>query len=113
MDKNQLWRQIQKAEDLFQRRKMKRMILTILLYSVVHFVIICLQGQLHAENFLDIIGAIMACIFLGGITFYLNLLLWSQLWQKSQDEKDALEFLKKMLEEEERKEKRKQKELNK
>ena len=113
MDKNELWRQIQKTEKLFEQRKMKRMILTTLLYAAAYFVIICVQDQLRAENFLDIIGAVISCIFLGGITFYLNLLLWSQLWQKSQDEKGTLEFLNRMLEEEGKKEKRKQKELNK
>lgn len=113
MDKNELRRQIQKTEELFERRKEKRMIFTILLYSAVNFWIIYLLDKRNIESLMDIIGLGLGSIFLGFIVFFFNAVIWSQLWQKSQDEKDALNFLKKMLEQKEREEKRNHKELSK
>lgn len=104
MDKNELWKHIQKCEKLFERRKFKRMILAILLYSAVYLVVFYYQGQLSIESVLQVLGEILACVFLGGITFYFNLLLWNYICRKSQDEEEVLEYLRKRLREKEKEE---------
>lgn len=113
MDKNELWRLIQKTEKLFERRKAKRMVLTILLYVAVCFWAICVLDNSNIKNFSDIIDVLVASIFIGGIAFFFNLLVWSYLCQKSQDEKDALEYLNSMLKAKEREEIQNQNKLNK
>lgn len=110
MDANELRMLIQQKEHEFERRKIKRMILVVLIYAAAHFGIIYLQGQLHAENIWHIIGEIASCIFLGGITWYFNLLIWSRVFKKSQDENNALETLRKILKDKEQREHRTQKE---
>ena len=109
MDKKELWKKIQKTEELFERRKEKRMVFTILLYSAVNCWIIYVLDKHNIESLMDIAGLCLCSIFLGGITFYFNLFIWSYLFKKSQDENDALEYLNKMLEEKEREEQRKKK----
>lgn len=101
MDKTELWLLIQKSEAKFQRRKFRRMILTVLLYAAIAFGIIYLQGQLRAENFIHIIGEFVSCIFLGAIAYYFNLLLWGHIFKKSQDEEATLNYLRKRLKEKE------------
>lgn len=113
MDKNELWRLIQKTEKLFERRKAKRMVLTILLYVAVCFLAICVLDNSNIKNFSDIIDVLVASIFIGGIAFFFNLLVWSYLCQKSQDEKDALEYLNSMLKAKEREENQNRNKLNK
>lgn len=101
MDKNELRLFIQKKEKEFERRKFKRMTLVILLYAAVNFGIIYLQGQLDTETIWHIIGEFVSCIFLGGITWYFNLLVWGYVCKKSQDENQALETLRKILKDKE------------
>ena len=104
MDKNELWRLIQKTEKLFERRKIKRMVLAILFYVAVCFLVICTLDKSSIKNFSDIIDVLAASIFIGVISFFFNLLVWSYLCQKSQDEKDALEYLNGLLRAKEREE---------
>lgn len=101
MDKTELWQLLRKSEKMFARRKFKRMVLTVLLYAAVCFGIIYLQGQLSAENVLHIVGEFVSCIFLGAITYYFNLLVWGYIFRKSQEEEDALAYLRKRLKEKE------------
>lgn len=77
------------------------MILTVLLYAAIIFGIIYLQGQLRAENIIQIIGEFVSCIFLGAIAYYFNLLLWSHILKKSQDEELTLNYLRNRLKEKE------------
>ena len=77
------------------------MIFTVLLYTSVIFALVYLQGQVQAENIWQMIGEYISCIFLGAITYYSNLLLWSHIFKKSQEENITLEYLKKRLKEKE------------
>ena len=101
MDAKELRELIWKSEAMFERRKFRRMIFTVLLYAAACFGIIYLQGQLQVDNIWHILGEIGSCIFLGAIAYYFNLLLWSHIFKKSQDENATLEYLRKRLEEKE------------
>lgn len=99
MDKNELWRLIQKEEKEYDRNKFMRMIVAILLYSSIWFLIFHLQGQHEGASFLLILGDFAACIFIGGITFFFNLLVFHLLFSKSDSENRRIEYLKKQLKE--------------
>ena len=107
MDAKELRELIRKSEDKFDRRKFRRMIFTVLLYAAACFGIIYLQGQLQVENIWHLLGEVVSCIFLGAIVYYFNLLLWSHIFKKSQDENAALEYLRKRLKEKEQEENQK------
>lgn len=109
MDKNELWRLIQKTEKRNERRKLKRFSFTVLFYAVAFLTFECIRSDL---SLLDIVGAFVAYLVLAIPFVLFNFVIFSQLIKASQQEDHALEFLRKMLEEKEREEKRKQKKLN-
>ncbi len=99
MNANELRELIQKSEAKFERRKFRRMIFTVLLYAAACFGIIYLQGQLQVENIWHLLGEVVSCLFLGAIVYCFNLLIWSHIFKKSQDENATLEYLRKRLKE--------------
>jgi choline-glycine betaine transporter len=109
MDKNELWRLIQKTEKRNDRRKLKRFIITVLFYAVAFLAIEYVRSDL---SLLELAGEFVACLVLAIPFVLVNLVIFGQLIKASQQEDHALEFLRKMLEEKEREEKRKQKKLN-
>ena len=101
MDKNELLHHIQQCEKLHHRRQRKRNIILILIYAAVQFWIIYIQDQLDTTSIIPILGEIGSCIILGCIIFYFNLLIWSRVFKKNNEELAALEYLRKRLKEKE------------
>lgn len=110
MDKNELWKQIQKTEDLFDRRRLKRFVLTVLFYNIVFTAFEYWRSDL---SLLDIPVVFLAYLFFTVPFVLFSAIIFYQLFSVSKSEDRALEFLNKMLEEEGRRETRKQKELKK
>lgn len=101
MDKNELRKYIHDFEKKSERRKLKWSIVVILIYAAVYIWLFYAQGQLDNGNIWHILGVVAVCIIFGGITLLFNGVIWSILWKKSQDEKEALEYLRKRLKEKE------------
>ena len=109
MDKNELWRLIQKTEKKNEGRKLKRFILTVLFYAVVFLAIEYIRSDL---GLLELAGEFVVCLVLAIPFVLVNLVIFGQLIKASKQEDNALDFLRKMLEEKEQEEKRKQRKLN-
>lgn len=103
MDANELRELIRKSEETFDRRKFKRMIFAILVYSVAYFVVFYMRDEIAFDSFMIFLLEIAGCIFIGFISFLFNALLWSYLCKKSEDENKSLEYLRKRLKEKEQK----------
>lgn len=100
MDRAELIQQIKKSEKMFDRRKTKRNIYTLLFYIAVSLQIFYWQDQ-FGHSFLDILGAVLACVLISFIAFLINTVIFHHLITKSQAEEKALEYLRKQLEEKE------------
>lgn len=101
MNAKELRESICKCEAMFERRKFRRMIFTVMIYAAACFGIIYLQGQLQVENIWHLLGEVVSCIFLGAIAYFFNLLIWSYTFKQIQDENTTLEYLRKRLKEKE------------
>ena len=98
MKRNELYRLIQQTEREFERRKGKRAIYTILAYTAVMLLIFYWQGELEPFNLWNLAGAAIGCMFLSGIAFLANAIIFDQLFRINEEEKNHLEYLKKKLE---------------
>jgi hypothetical protein len=101
MDEKELRMLLQKSEAMFERRKFRRMIFAILVYSVAYFAIFYIRDEIAFDSFVVFLLEIAGCIFIGFISFLFNALLWTYLCRKSEDENNALEYLRKRLREKE------------
>lgn len=102
MDKNELWRLIQKTEKRNERRKLKRFALTVLFYAVVFFAIDYVRSDFALS---ELPGEFVACLILAIPFVLFSSVIFGQLIKASQQEDNALEFLRKMLQEKEREKK--------
>jgi len=97
MTKNDLWKSYNEMDNRFQKAKAKRALLTILFFSVLYFALFCVINKAPAENILGILGNILSAIFLGGIHFWLNSMVFSYLFRKGQEEQEALTRIEKQM----------------
>lgn len=107
MNKNRLKWLIRIREDEYDRKKFKRMIFAILLYTVFWLYILYAQNQLDTRSILHVAVEIVACVFLGGVTFFVNALIFNQLYSISDSENKEIERLKNQLKEMEQQEQNK------
>lgn len=107
MNANELRELIRKSEDEFDRRKFRRMLFAILVYSVAYFVVFYLRDEIAFDSFVIFLLEIAGCIVIGFISFLFNALLWIYLCKKSEDENKSLEYLRKRLREKEQEDIRK------
>lgn len=96
MEKNELCKLLAEKEKEFEKAKTRRIIITILVFSAVYFLVLCYVD--HPTG-LEILGEALAAIFLGGLHFYVNSIVFSLLFQKSETENKVLEFLRKKISE--------------
>ena len=97
MDRNELWRLIQKKEEEYDRRKFRRFIYTILLYAAVFFVIEFIRSDNRTA--LDFLGLALGCIFIAGIFTTFSAIIFGQLHSVGESENRELERLRKKLSE--------------
>lgn len=105
MTRNELWQHIQKCEKLHERKKLKRFIYTVLFYAAVYMVIFYFLDWFDGADILLILAAIVISIIASVITCFLNATVFWQLFKMSQDEKAAIDYLKKRLREKEQEDK--------
>lgn len=96
VEKNELCRLLAEKEKEFETAKLKRMIITILVFSAVFFLLLYFAEY---PTGLEIIGMALASIFLGGLSFFVNAVVFTTLFRRSETEKKVLEFLRKKISE--------------
>ena len=105
MDRNELWKHLKKCEKLHERRKLKRFCYTVLFYTAVLLGICYLQNRLAGATLRDVIGEILLCVIISCVSVLINSVIFHQLFKMSQDEKAAIDYLKKRLKEKEQEDK--------
>mgnify|MGYP003304544025 CR=1 FL=1 len=93
---NLLYRMLNEKEKDFERRKVKRAILTILGFAIFYF---WLLFNLDKPTGWDIVLTVPLAIVFAGIHFWVNAIIFSQLCQKSKDESDLLAIIRKKIRE--------------
>lgn len=90
---NQLYWELDKK---YEAAKGRRAITSILVFAVAYFVFFWIVDRPVG---LDILGTAVAAIFIGGVHFWINTLIFSQLFRLSESENRTLESIRKQLSE--------------
>ncbi len=81
MDRNDLWKLLCEREKQVEAARAKRAITTILAFAVVYFLIFYFINT--PTEFLDIVGELLAAIFIAGVHFWSNAIIFSTLCKKT------------------------------
>lgn len=101
MNKNELYRIFHKREKQVETAKNKRAIITIGAFTLVYFLIFCLDKK---PTGLDVIGDIISAFFIASLHFGINATIFQQLFSRSEAERKELEEIKKRISELEKQE---------
>ena len=96
MDKNAILQLIRERESQIESARNKRAIKTILAFAVVIFIFFY---STQKPIGIEILGYAAAAIFLAGVYFLINGIIFSQLFNASESERKMLDSLKKQLSE--------------
>lgn len=94
MDRKELYKQLSEMEKKVESARTKRAIKTIMAFAVAIFLILYFTGR---PTGFEILGDFLAAIFLAGILFLINAIIFGQLFRVSESERIMLENLKKKL----------------
>lgn len=97
MDKNELLKLYYQKDKEFEAAKGKRTILTILLFAVVYFVV--MYALTKPADWKGVCGNLLASIFIAGIHFWFNSIIFLTLFNKSDAETKTLQDIKKRISE--------------
>lgn len=98
--RKELIQQINANEKLFQKRKTKRALYLLIFYTIVFMVVMYwIDGQQTIFDFEWLLGAFLVSIFLAGISFVANALIFKQLFDISNSEEKNLAYLRQKLSE--------------
>jgi hypothetical protein len=106
---NNLYQILYRRDQAFQRAKGKRTIKTVLIFAAFYFVTIMIANgytsitttveAIFSKEIFDIIGIALASIFLASLHFFLNGIIFGQLFNIGRDESDVLESIRKRIRE--------------
>lgn len=101
-----LRQELANEEKRVENAKTKRCIITILCFAAVFFIMEMAQSHENGINIsvLEFIGGILASVFMAGIYFWINAIIFSALASKAQSEDRMLENIRKQIAELEEKE---------
>ena len=88
MDRNELYQLFRTKEREVEASRNKRAIKTWLFFSVIYFLVFYVADD---PTGLEIVGTFLAGIFAGGIHFWLNSIIFSQLCGQSEAENKMLD----------------------
>lgn len=77
LNRNELWKQINELDKKFEKNKLKRTIQTILFFAAVFFGFAYFCGLLRDQDFLEILGILVSCVFFAGIHVVVNATIFS------------------------------------
>lgn len=96
MDKNELYKLLLNKEKEVEANRNKRAIITIFAFSVIYFFIFYFAKK---PTGIEIIGVVLGSIFIGSVHFFLNSIVFSTLFRKSEAENKMLESIKERIKE--------------
>ena len=100
MDKDKLKRELYKAlnekKKQIEKSRLKRTLITIAFYSILFFL---MWYFLEKPKGINILGMLLASILFGGISFWINAIVFGTLNTKSQEENKALDQIKSKISE--------------
>lgn len=96
MDKKELYKLLVIKENQFEKAKERRNAITILAFATVFYALLCIADK---PNGLEYIYAAFAAIVIAAIHFFINAIVFGWLFQASESEKAALDYLRKQLSE--------------
>lgn len=102
-----LRQELAKEEERVDRAKTKRAIIAILIIGAVFFLLAVESNAI--KNIKDFILTLIACVFGAGIFFYIGLLVFSPLVSMAQSDDARIKYLKKQIDEFERRKARDEK----
>lgn len=95
--RNELWRRYFELDKAFENAKLKRMIITILAFSIAIFIILCQIGGIPKG--INILYLVVISVVLSGIHFFINVFIFGYLAHKGREERDILERIRKEISE--------------
>ena len=98
MDAKELWRMIQESERKFERRKLKRFILTVLFYAAVFCAYQYIRNSL---SLMELVEEFVLCLIIAVPFVLFSAIIFDQLSSVSKAEENTLEYLRKRLKEKE------------
>lgn len=81
----------------FESAKLKRMIITILFFSLLYFLILFQISDVSDKT--DFVPLVFVSLVFGGIHFWVNLTIFSQLSLKGREEREILESIERRIKE--------------
>lgn len=97
MDKNELRLYIAKTEKMFDKRRNKRAIYTILGYAVFFLLVAYCSNGFSLLDLWGTIRAVVSCVVLSAIHVFINAAVLGHLFIENEAEKRVIEDLKKQL----------------
>lgn len=94
MDKNELRKQYLETEKKFEKAKMKRAVKTVLFFAALYFLLIV---TIEKTRGLELLGAFLAALFLGGVHLLINSAVFYHLFSVNEAEKKCLDEMKKRI----------------
>lgn len=94
MDKNELYKLLSKREKQIEAAKAKRTIITTAGFTLAYFCLFCLDGM---PTGWDIVGTVVASLFVAGLHFGINAIVFEQLISIGEAERKELEAIRKRI----------------
>lgn len=110
MDKKDIYKlrqELAKEEERVDKAKTKRAIIAILIIGAVFFLLAVKSNEI--KNIKDFIITLIACVFGAGIYFYVSILVFTPLVSMAQSDNARIKYLKKQIDEFERRKARNEK----
>lgn len=97
-ERDRLIRLYYELDDQYQRAKGRRTLITILAFSLFYLIIFFSFGEeIHLkdiiDNFWNFVSMVFCSLVLGGIHFWANLTIFSQIIYKSREENEHLKYI--------------------
>lgn len=97
MNKNELYKLLAEEEKRVEKAKTKRNIITILIFATVFFVVFYQIDPPTKVGIVEVIGWYLACVFMAGIYFGVNVAIFEALIERSNSENRMIEHIRKQI----------------
>lgn len=95
-ERKKLWSNLSVLEKKFENNKTKRCLCTIAFYAFV-YTVLGFKFLIKDTDIWEYVGIFVASVFLAGVTFFVNSVIFSQLINKGNAEKDIIDKMQKEL----------------
>ena len=93
-ERNRLYKQLSQLESEYESGKTKRTVTTVLAFSVIFFIVLFIANK--PEGF-GIVGTLVEALIFGGIYVVVNTAVFSGLAERSRQEEEYIESIRKRI----------------